>query len=109
VNDYLELANETDGTLPDGGWGETKVCLSDRQFDQLTEKLLYTATAHGRIASDALAALAKALGTLSTFTARREGLSVEAVLRASQETVATFAMAAEIYMNENPEADPSKP
>jgi hypothetical protein len=83
--------------------------LSEKQFNQLTEKLIYIATANGMLPSDALAALAKALGTLSTFTARREGRSVEEILGVSQDTVATFAMAAEIYMNENPDADPSKP
>jgi hypothetical protein len=83
--------------------------LSERQFDQLTEKLIYVATANSILPSDALAALAKALGTLSTFTARREGCSVEEVLSVSQDTVVTFARAAEIYMNENPDVDQSKP
>jgi hypothetical protein len=83
--------------------------LSETQFNQLTERLIYISTANGIVPSDALAALARALGTLSTFTARREGCSLEEVLSISQDTVATFAKAAEIYMNENPNADPSKP
>jgi uncharacterized protein with NAD-binding domain and iron-sulfur cluster len=44
---------------------------------------------------DALSALAKALGTLAAFAARREGLPVKEVLSASQDSVATFAMVAE--------------
>jgi hypothetical protein len=83
--------------------------LSEKQFNQLTEKLIFTATANGVLPSDALAALAKALGTLSAFTARREGLNVEEVLAASQESVANFAAAAEIYMKENAEVDPYRP
>jgi hypothetical protein len=83
--------------------------LSEREFNQLTEKLIYVATADDMLPSDALAALARALGTLCTFTARREGCSLEEVLSVSQDTAATFAKAAEIYMNENPNADPSKP
>jgi hypothetical protein len=83
--------------------------LNQSQFDQLTERLIYVATANGMLPSDALAALAKALGTLSTFTAIREGLSLEEVLGASQDSVETFALAAEDYMHKYSEADPSEP
>ena len=79
--------------------------LSETQFNQLTENIIYVATAGGTLPSDVLAALAKALGTLSAFTARREGQSFEEILAASQDTVASFAKLAEHYMkqNSNPE------
>jgi hypothetical protein len=82
--------------------------LTEQQFDQLVEKLIYIATANGILPQDALAALAKALGTLSAFAARREGLPVEGVLRASQDSVATFARIAEAIMKSNPDFDPCK-
>jgi hypothetical protein len=75
--------------------------LSEKRFNQLTEKLIFVATAEGILPPDALAALAKALGTLSTFTARREGRPLEEVLVASQDTVACFAFAAEEYMKKS--------
>jgi hypothetical protein len=79
--------------------------LSERGFNQLTENLIYAATAGGVLPSDALAALAKALGTLAAFTARREGRSFEEVLGASQSTVMSFARAAENCMNEDPKIE----
>jgi hypothetical protein len=82
--------------------------LSELQFTQLTHELICKATADGTLPSDALAALAKALGTLVAFTARREGLADEEVLRASQNAVADYARAANIYICENPEIDPLK-
>jgi hypothetical protein len=75
--------------------------LTAEQFDQLTERLIHVATAEGRLPSDALAALAKALGILSIFTAHREGLCAEQVVTASRESVATFARAAGVYMASN--------
>ena len=54
--------------------------LTEQQFDQLVEKLIYAAIADGILPQDALAALAKALGTLSAFAARREGLSFDEIL-----------------------------
>ena len=68
--------------------------LSELQFTQLTQELICRATANGALPSDALAALAKALGTLIAFTARREGLANEGVLGASQNAVADYARAA---------------
>ena len=82
--------------------------LTEQQFDQLAEKLIYTATANGILPQDALAALAKALGTLSAIAGRREGLSFDEVLSASQDSVATYAMVAEYFMKENPDFDPCK-
>ena len=82
--------------------------LTEQQFDQLVEKLIYTATADGILPQDALAALANALGTLSAFAARREGLSVEDVLSATQNSVATFSRIAEAIMKANPDFDPCK-
>ena len=83
--------------------------LTEQQFDQLVEKLIYAATADGILPQDALAALANALGTLSAFAARREGLSFDEVLSASQDSVATFARIAEAIMKANPDFDPCKP
>jgi hypothetical protein len=83
--------------------------LTEQQFDQLVEKLIYVAMANGILPQDALAALANALGTLSAFAARRDGLSVEEVLSATQNSVATFARLAEAFMKGNPDFDPCKP
>ena len=82
--------------------------LTEQQFDQLVEKLIYIAMANGILPQDALAALANALGTLSAFAARREGLPVKEVLSASQDSVATFAMLAESFMKDNPDFDPAR-
>jgi len=87
---------------PAGGNGE----LSEQQFDQLVEKLIFTATADGILPQDGLAALANALGTLSAFAARREGLSFHEVLSGSQGSVAAFASIAEAIMKLNPDFDP---
>ena len=80
--------------------------LTEQEFDLLVEKLIYAATADDTLPQDALAALANALGTLSAFAARREGLSVEEVLSGSQASVATFARLAEAFMKNNPAFDP---
>ena len=82
--------------------------LTKQQFDQVVENLIYVATANGILAQDALEALAKALGTLSAFAARREGLPIKEVLSASQDSVSTFAMVAESLMNDNPDFDPAQ-
>ena len=82
--------------------------LTEQQFNQLVEKLIFAATANSILPQDALAALANALGTLSAFAARREGLSVEEVLSGSQASVATFARIAEAIMKANPDFDPCK-
>jgi hypothetical protein len=80
--------------------------LSELQFTQLTQELICRATADGTLASDALAALAKALGTLIAFTARREGLANDEVLSASQNAVADYATAARIFICECAAIDP---
>jgi hypothetical protein len=80
--------------------------LNEQQFDQLVEKLIYTATADGILPQDALAALANALGTLSAFAARREGLSHDEVLSATKCSVATFARMAEAAMRSDPDFNP---
>ena len=82
--------------------------LAEQQFDQLVEKLLFIAMANGILPQDALAALANALGTLSAFAARREGLPVKEVISASQDSVETFAMVAESFMTGNPDYDPAR-
>jgi hypothetical protein len=82
--------------------------LTEQHFDQLAEKLIYTATADGILPQDALAALANALGALSAFAARRDGLSFAEVLSATQNSVATFARIAEAIMKANPDFDPCK-
>jgi hypothetical protein len=83
--------------------------ITEQEFDQLVEKLIFTAMANGILPQDALAALANALGTLSAFAARREGLSVKEVLSASRDSVTTFAMLAEGSMKDNPDFDPYQP
>jgi len=82
--------------------------LTEQQFDQLAEKLILIAMANRILPQDALAALAKALGTLSAFAARREGLPLKEVLSASQDSVATFAMVAESFMKDNADLDPAQ-
>ena len=81
--------------------------MSDWRFTQLTEKLIYVATANRTFPSEALAALAKALGTLLAFTARREGLDKEALLSAVQTSVADYMIAAAFYISENADTDPA--
>jgi hypothetical protein len=101
VNKHLELPIEGLGqsdTAIDKAAKAQGEFLSEAQFNELSEKLIRIAAEDGRIPSDALAALAKALGTLSTFTAHREGLCTNDVVAASQASVATFARAAEVYM-----------
>jgi hypothetical protein len=80
--------------------------LTEQQFDQLVEKLIYIATADGILPQDALAALAKALGTLSAFSARREGLVYDEVLTAAKCSVETFAGLAEAVMKSNADFEP---
>jgi hypothetical protein len=104
VSENTELLTEA----PREAAHEPAVELTEQQFDQLVEKLIYIATANGILPQDALAALANALGTLSAFAARRDGLPVEEVLSASQDSVATFARLAEVSMKGNPDFDPCK-
>jgi hypothetical protein len=79
--------------------------LSEQRFNQLSEELIYTATAGGVLPSDALAALAKAIGVLAAFTARRDRRNLAEILCASQETVESFALAAETYMDKDPKTE----
>jgi hypothetical protein len=80
--------------------------LSEREFDQLVEKLIYSATADGILPQDALGALANALGTLSAFAARREGLPHDEVLSATKQSVEMFARMAEAVMKSNADFEP---
>jgi hypothetical protein len=82
--------------------------MTEQEFDQLVEKLIYTATADGILPQDALGALANALGTLSAFAARREGLSHDEVLTATKCTVEMFARRAEAVMKSNSGFDPRR-
>ena len=82
--------------------------LTEQQFDQLVEKLIYTATADGILPQDALGALANALGTLSAFAARREGLPHDEVLSATKQSVEMFARRAEAVMKSNSDFDPRR-
>jgi hypothetical protein len=82
--------------------------LTQQQFDQLVEKLIYTATADGILPQDALGALANALGTLSAFAARREGLPHDEVLSATKQSVEMFARRAEAVMKSNSDFDPRR-
>jgi len=113
LSDTIDLAsqdssNSTDGSAPrPSAIGTESGHRSERQFDQVVERLIYVATADNMLPSDALAVLAKALGTLLAFTARREGLAEEEVLKPCQNAVADYAMAAAIYMRENTDVDPA--
>ena len=82
--------------------------LTQQQFDELVEKLIYTATADGILPQDALGALANALGTLSAFAARREGLPHDEVLSATKQSVEMFARRAEAVMKSNSDFDPRR-
>jgi len=82
--------------------------MTEQEFDQLVEKLIYTATADGILPQDALGALANALGTLSAFAARREGVSHDEVLTATKCTVEMFARRAEAVMKSNSDFDPRR-
>jgi hypothetical protein len=112
VSDSIDLAREDFSTSTDGGaprasgMGTESGRRSERQFDQVVERLIYVGTADNMLPSDALAALAKALGTLLAFTVRREGLAEEEILKATQNAVAEYSMAATIYMRENTDVEP---
>jgi hypothetical protein len=82
--------------------------MTEQEFDQLVEKLIYTATADGILPQDALGALANALGTLSAFAARREGLPHDEVLSATKQSVEMFARMAEAVMKSNADFDPRR-
>ncbi len=64
--------------------------LSGDQFSELVNRIMKTATLR-TIPNDAISATAKALGVLVAFTARREGVSHDELLRFSQDAIAEFA------------------
>jgi hypothetical protein len=64
--------------------------LSGDQFNDLANRIINTATLR-TIPNDAISATAKALGVLVAFTARREGVSHDELLRFSQDAIAEFA------------------
>jgi hypothetical protein len=108
VSDTIDLSSEDFSKSTDRRplvMGSESGHCSERQFDNIAERLIYVATADNMLPSDALAALTKALGTLIAFTARREGLTVEEVLKPCQNVAADYAMAAAIYMRENADID----
>jgi hypothetical protein len=115
VSDIARLTSELSSESSDGpaprtsDRGTENEHLSERHFDQVVERLIHVATADNMAPSDALAALAKALGTLLAFTARREGIDKDAILRAIQTTVAGYTIAAATYMRENPDLDTAIP
>jgi hypothetical protein len=82
--------------------------LTEEAFTELVQRIIRIAIANGTLSHDALAAVAKALGTLSAFTARREGRSIEELVAGVQEAVSGFAMSAGTFMLQNPGADPAK-
>lgn len=82
--------------------------LTEKEFNQLAVDLINTATANGTLEHDAMAATARALGTLITFSARRAGSSVEELIARGQQAVATFALNAANFMLENPDSDPGR-
>ena len=104
IDELLNADPRAPGSPPEDESGY----LTETQFNHLTQELICVATASNILPADALAALAKALGILSAFTARREGRNVEEILRASQDTVASFATAAESQMKQSPDAESCK-
>jgi len=64
--------------------------LSEDQFTDLVTRIMNTATRR-TVPNDAICATAKALGVLVAFTARREGVSHDQLLRFSQNAIADFA------------------
>ena len=69
---------------------EQAIELSGDQFNELANRIIKTATLR-TIPNDAITATAKALGVLIAFTARREGVAHDELLRFSQDAVADFA------------------
>ena len=82
--------------------------LTNEEFNKRTTEILNTATKNGILAHDAISATAKALGTLLTFEARRQGRTIDELVGAGQQMVAGFATASGTFMLENPDADPAK-
>lgn len=82
--------------------------LSNDEFNKLSRKLIGTATANGILAHDAISATARALGTLLSFEARRQGRTIDEMVGVGQQMVAGFAAAAGTFLLENPDADPAK-
>jgi hypothetical protein len=104
TNTVREEANIAMGNPPHFDDGSD---LTEHQFTALTQKLIRTAIANGTPHHDAITALAKALGIMATFTARRSGRSIEELVVGSQQAVETFAHHAETFMLENNVVDPS--
>jgi hypothetical protein len=71
--------------------------LNDDQFNNLASRLVNAAATH-TVPSDALAATAKALGVLISFTARRENRSPEELVKVGQDAVEQFAREATTKM-----------
>jgi hypothetical protein len=81
--------------------------LNATEFDELTERLIYAATSNHVLPADALSALAKALGTLCAFSARRHACPLGDILKATQDAAADSALAAEDYMRQNQDVNPA--
>jgi hypothetical protein len=72
--------------------------LTGDQFNDLVNRILKAATLR-TIPNDAITATAKALGLLVAFTARREGVSYDDLLRFSQDAIADFARDAQTRLD----------
>src|SRR5262249_23458133 len=82
--------------------------LTSVEFTALSSKLLNVAIANKIQPIDGMGALAKALGTLISFQARRQGSSTEELLKICRDTVSSYANEATEYIRKNPHADPTK-
>jgi len=72
--------------------------LTPDEFNEHTNRIIQAAAGNGVAANDAVAATAKALGVLISFTARREKGNIRKLIALSQKSVATFAWEAETFM-----------
>jgi hypothetical protein len=82
---------------------ESATELTEQQFNELTNRIVRAATLK-TIPNDAICAMAKALGVLISFSARRDGASVEKLVEFSQGAVAQFSQEAVAFMDRNQRA-----
>lgn len=112
IDEMLELvcrgvheAAYIDSNLPPKNYDRE---LTSDEFAALSDKLLNVAIANKIQPMDGMVALTKALGTLISFQARRQGCPAEELLRICNRVTSDFANEATNYMRKNPNADPTK-
>jgi len=112
IDEMLELvcqgvheAAYIDANLPPKNYDRE---LMPDEFAALSDKLLNVAIANKVQPTDGMVALTKALGTLISFQARRQGCLAEELLRICNKATSDYANEATNYMRENPNTDPTK-